>query len=242
MSIGIIPARYGASRFPGKPLVRIGSMSMIERVYRQASKAALDRVIIATDDARIEAEALRFGAEVVMTSPELDSGTARCREVIKTLGIGSDALVVNIQGDEPFIAPEQIDAVLALLQNPEVHIATLVSPAHGRDELQDPNRVKAVLDRQGRALYFSRAPIPYTREPDQSDTPAYIHLGIYGYKAATLLALEHLVPSPLEQVEKLEQLRWRENGYHIHTGLTLERPESIDTPADLEAVLKRHFL
>jgi 3-deoxy-manno-octulosonate cytidylyltransferase (CMP-KDO synthetase) len=241
--IGIIPARYGSTRFPGKPLAMVGGLTMIERVYRQAETAGLDRVIVATDDERIARVVRDFGGTAAMTSPHTGTGTERCREVLKQLDIRSGR-VINIQGDEPFIAPEQIKQVLALLENTEVGIATLVSPALSANEVKDPNRVKVVLDTSGRALYFSRLPIPYHR--DSASLGAYgayyIHLGIYGFQAQTLLALEKLAPGKLEQAENLEQLRWLENGYPIYTAVTQSRAEAIDTPEDLEAIQKKYFL
>lgn len=243
--IGIIPARYGSTRFPGKPLALIGGVSMIERVYRQASKAKLDLVVVATDDERILEAVEKFGGKAVMSSTDIGTGTERCRAVLKTLGI-SKGMVVNIQGDEPFIEPEHIDQVLQLLEKPEVYIATLVSPALSAKEVKDPNRVKVVLDRQNRGLYFSRLPIPYHRESGQKKAlepgQYFIHLGIYGFKTQTFLELETLNPSPLELAENLEQLRWRENGYHIYTAITESRADAVDTPEDLEALQKKFFL
>lgn len=243
--IGIIPARYGSTRFPGKPLALIGGVSMIERVYQQASKANLDLVVVATDDERIVKAVEQFGGKAIMTSPEIGTGTERCRAALKTLGI-SKGVVVNIQGDEPFIEPEQIDQVLQLLEKPEVYIATLVSPALSAKEVDDPNRVKVVLDKQDRGLYFSRLPIPYHRESGQKaamdPSQFHIHLGIYGFKTQTFLELESLAPSTLELAENLEQLRWRENGYHIYTAITESRADAVDTPEDLEALQKKFFL
>lgn len=243
--IAIIPARYGSTRFPGKPLALIGGLTMIERVYRQCEKAKLDQVIVATDDERIAEVVTKFGGKPVMTSTTLGSGTERCREVVKQLNITSGH-VVNVQGDEPFIAPEQINKVLDLLKDPEVGIATLVSPALSANEITDPNRVKAVVDRRGRAMYFSRQAIPHYRDRKLSGEEfkeAYlIHLGIYGFKTEILLEIENLQPSPLEAAENLEQLRWLENGYAIHTAWTHERADAVDTPQDLEAIQKKYFL
>lgn len=242
---GIIPARYGSTRFPGKPLALIGGVPMIERVYRQALQSELDEVVVATDDARILEVVEGFGGRAVMTDPAIGSGTERCREVVKTLGY-TEGMVVNIQGDEPFIAPAEINRVLHLLEKADVGIATLVSPAQTVAEVTDPNRVKAVVGVDGRALYFSRQPIPYQRGAKgtiENHLAGYhIHIGIYGFATATLLALESLPEGQLEKAEQLEQLRWLEHGYSIYTAPTTVRAEAVDTPEDLEAIQKRYFL
>ena len=242
-SIGIIPARYASSRFPGKPLALIGGKPMVQRVYERAIASELDRVLIATDHEGIADCARSFGAEVVLTSSEAPSGTARCLEVIEKLDV-QEALIVNIQGDEPFIKPEQINQVLALLRDQKAELATLISPAENMVEVQDPNRVKVVVDAMGRALYFSRRAIPYFRESDEAATPAsfFIHLGMYAYTAACLKAIGSLAPSPLQNAENLEQLAWLEHGYRIHTAVSKERAEAVDSPADLEAIQKKYFL
>jgi len=217
---------------------------MIERVYRQAEKSEADHVIVATDDERIREAVEKFGGRAVMTSPECGTGTERCREVVKTLGL-TDGSVINIQGDEPFIEPEQINRVIALTKKTDVGIATLVSPAVSEKEVKDPNRVKAVLDRRGRALYFSRLPVPYHRDSDGQRVTFeghFIHLGIYGFKTEVLKALEGLPEGVLEAAESLEQLRWLENGYHIYTDITPLRADAVDTPEDLEALQKKFFL
>ncbi len=242
---GIIPARFASTRFPGKPLIRIGGLSMIERVYRQAEKSVLDHIIVATDDERIEKEVRNFGGEVVMTSSELTSGTDRCREALASLHHKPD-IVVNIQGDEPFIDPKQINQVLSLFENPEVDIATLISPALSADEVLNPNRVKAVVSAAGKALYFSRQAVPYingiSKENWHSNHTFYIHLGIYGYRTSVLHELGKLMQSGLEKAESLEQLRWLENGYNIFTAITHERSDAVDTPEDLRALEKKFFL
>lgn len=243
--LGIIPARYASTRFPGKPLAKIDGIPMIERVYRQAEKSKLDRIIVATDDKRIEKCVKDFGGNVVMTSPELATGTDRCRAALEVADIEAE-YVINIQGDEPFVDPKQINVLLKLLHGHPVKIATLVSPAESMEEVQNPNRVKVTTDRQGKALYFSRLPIPYANDPKQ--IPANvgelytIHLGIYGYQGDTLIELGELTPSGLELSENLEQLRWLENGYDIYTATTDERSDAVDTPEDLKSIEKKYFL
>ncbi len=240
-NLGIIPARYGSTRFPGKPLIDIGGVTMIERVYRQASQSQLNAVLVATDDSRIADEVARFGGWVVRTSPDCPSGTDRCREALDIIGWNCEN-VINIQGDEPFIDPEQINQVLHLLHRTEVGIATLVSPAQSAEEVLNPNRVKAVTDYMGRALYFSRSPIPYDRTGKKNFESYLIHLGIYGFKADVLADISELSPGVLEGTESLEQLRWLENGYAIYTDISSERADSIDTPEDLRAIKKKLLL
>lgn len=239
----IIPARYASVRFPGKPLALIGGVPMIERVYRQAQKAEVDRVIVATDDARIREAVENFGGTAVMTDPALPNGTARCAAAARSLGI-HDGFIINIQGDEPFIAPEQINLTASLLRDGGAPIATLVSPAVSEKEILDPNRVKAVIDREGRALYFSRAAIPFRRDGIYAETiDSYlIHIGIYGFQAEVLHALDGLSGGVLEAAESLEQLGWLENGYLIYTARTAERTDAVDTPEDLEVLQKKFFL
>ncbi|MDE7152339.1 MAG: 3-deoxy-manno-octulosonate cytidylyltransferase, partial [Candidatus Amulumruptor sp.] len=211
--IGIIPARYQSSRFPGKPLARLGDMTMIERVTRQASKA-LDRVIVATDDERIYDEVRRFGGEVVMTSPDHRSGTDRVAEAYRKSGADAD-VIVNIQGDEPFVEPQQISQLTSLFVDPTTDIATLVrpfDPARGFEALFDPNLVKVVTAGNGDALYFSRSVIPYVRGTEWQQwlakTRYLTHVGMYAYSPAVLAEIVHMPQSPLELSESLEQLRW----------------------------------
>ncbi|MCA1762016.1 MAG: 3-deoxy-manno-octulosonate cytidylyltransferase [Flavobacteriales bacterium] len=186
MKLGIIPARYGSTRFPGKPLIKLGDKTMIQRVYEQSKKSNLDEVIVATDDDRILSEVESFGGRAYLTSPEIPSGTDRCVAALDASGIDA-SVVVNIQGDEPFIDPAQINAILGLLESDQVEIATLVSPARTQKEVSNPNRVKAVLAASGKALYFSRLPIPYVKDNDSAVSDNYfIHLGIYGYKTLAL--------------------------------------------------------
>lgn len=237
-NLGIIPARFGSTRFPGKPLAKIGGIAMIERVYKQAKKSNLDKVLVATDDERILQCVEQFGGHAIMTDSHLPTGTARCIEALKMSGLHPEN-IVNIQGDEPFIDPVQINHVLKLLSQPEVDIATMVSPALTFDEVDNSNRVKVVLGKDGKALYFSRLPIPYAPDDRKKLSDYFIHLGIYGFKKKVLLDLEKLSTSYLEKAESLEQLTWLENGYAIYTASTLERSDSVDTPEDLENLEKK---
>ncbi|MCX6290669.1 MAG: 3-deoxy-manno-octulosonate cytidylyltransferase [Bacteroidetes bacterium] len=236
--IGIIPARYGSTRFPGKPLVDIDGKSMIQRVYEQSIKAnLLSHVVIATDDDRIMAHVKEFGGNVMMTSPNLQSGTDRCAEIIGMDKDHSWDVVINIQGDEPYIHPEQIDLLCRCFESPETSIATLIKEIKSGDELFNHNNAKVILNKNREAIYFSRAPIPYCRNyPEQEWTRQHIyykHIGIYGYRAPMLLELSMLPKTKLEIAESLEQLRWIENGYKINTALTSLESIAIDTPADL---------
>jgi 3-deoxy-manno-octulosonate cytidylyltransferase (CMP-KDO synthetase) len=240
--LGIIPARFASTRFPGKPLVDIGGQTMIERVYGQAKKSNLDHVVVATDDDRIARAVSAFGGEAILTSVEAANGTDRCREALQKLAYQPD-LVVNIQGDEPFIDPEQINKVLELLERDKVEIATLVSPAKTKQEIENPNRVKAVIAKNDRVLYFSRSALPYTRNESEFALENYrIHLGIYGFKGSILEQLAGLEQSALEKAESLEQLRWIENGFDIFALETNERADAVDTPEDLEALRQKFFL
>lgn len=242
-TIGIIPARYASTRFPGKPLVDIGGKTMIQRVYEQAVKSELlQAVVVATDDDRIAAAVKDFGGEVVMTANHHQSGTDRCFEALSIINQSFEA-VVNIQGDEPFIHPEQIDKIVKLLLKPDVQLATLCKKIQNDDELNNPNCVKVVLDKQARALYFSRHPIPFLR--DQQNTAWLLqggffkHIGIYGYKAETLAQLTKLAPSFLEKAEALEQLRWLENGFKIFVDITDKESISVDKPDDLQKLINK---
>lgn len=235
--VGIIPARYGSTRFPGKPLALIGGKTMIRRTCEQALKSSLDDVVVATDDARIFEEVNGFGGRVVMTGANHRSGTDRCCEALGLIGEGFDA-VVNIQGDEPFIDPRQIDQVANLIRQPEVRLATLARKITDPARVSDPNTVKVVFANDGNALYFSRHAIPFVRgaEPPRWLQMAdyYQHIGIYAYKAETLRNIAALPVSQLEQAESLEQLRWLENGLKIKVAVTdIKASYSIDTPDDL---------
>lgn len=237
---GIIPARFSSTRFPGKPLVIINGKTMIQRVYQQATKV-LDHVCVATDDIRIKEEVLRFGGEVIMTSPNHQSGTDRCAEAIEILQHQKKfnfEVVLNIQGDEPFIQPEQLKKLMSCFNNSETQIATLVKPIHHNNDIFNPNYVKVVLDKNSRALYFSRSPIPYIRSKDNSvwvEHHSYFkHLGIYAYRTEVLKEITQLTQSSLELAESLEQLRWLENGFKIMAETTDLESISIDTPDDLD--------
>ncbi|KAA5548177.1 3-deoxy-manno-octulosonate cytidylyltransferase [Adhaeribacter rhizoryzae] len=239
-SIGIIPARYASTRFPGKPLVQINGKSMIQRVYEQASQARLQHVLVATDDERILAEVQKFGGNVVLTGTNHQSGTDRCFEAY-TLFNQPCEFIINIQGDEPFIQPEQINLVIDLFSSPATQLGTLVKQINNQSELFNPNMPKVILDNRQQAIYFSRHPIPYVRgaEPDQwlEKHTFYKHIGIYGYRADILEQITQLAPSSLELSESLEQLRWLQNGFRIATALTTQENIGIDTPEDLEKAL-----
>ena len=236
--IGIIPARYASTRFPGKPLADINGMSMIQRVYEQCKQSVmLTDVIIATDDERIYKHVMEFGGKAMMTDPHHQSGTDRCAEIVKSLNTD---VVINIQGDEPFIHPEQIDLLCSAFESAEVHIATLVKMITSHEELFNHNNVKAVMNKNEEALFFSRAPIPYNRNFPESDwlkhSTYYKHIGIYGYRRETLLKIAALEKTNLEVTESLEQLRWLENGYRIYTRITKLESFGIDTPEDLSRI------
>jgi len=234
--IGIIPARYASTRFPGKPLVDIAGKSMIQRVYEQALKAkSLSKVVIATDDQRIADEVEKFGGEFVFTAPHHQSGTDRCAEVIEQLP--EFDIVINIQGDEPFIEPAQIDLLASCFSEEKVELATLIKPIQSQESIYNPNSPKVVIDVNGRAMYFSRSPIPFIRggEPGvwAEKHQFYKHIGIYGYRKESLKAITKLPQSSLEIAESLEQLRWIENGFYIQTKVTDLETVAIDTPEDL---------
>ena len=242
--IGIIPARYASTRFPGKPLAELGGCTVIERVYRRVASVLGGNVAVATDDDRIRLAVEAFGGTAVMTSAEHRSGTDRCLEAYRNLGSKAD-VVINVQGDEPFIAPEQIRAVMECFGTPSTRIATLARPfAKERpyDELENPNTPKVTIGRDGNALLFSRSVIPYIRSGERTGWPAatqyYTHIGLYAYRADTLAEITTLPQSPLELAESLEQLRWLENGYRIKVALNDSPTIGIDTPADLEAARK----
>lgn len=235
--IGIIPARYGSSRFPGKPLAMIGEKTMIRRTYEQVLKASLDGVVVATDHHRIFDEVRNFGGRVVMTSPDHKSGTDRCSEALGLIWGKYDA-VVNIQGDEPFIDPRQIDQVTELIRRDDTCLATLAKRIIDPSKVANPNTVKVVFDNEGNALYFSRHAIPFVRGVEREQwfekAEYYQHIGIYAYKTDTLHAISAMPEGRLEQAESLEQLRWLENGLRIRVGVTdLPDSISIDTPEDL---------
>ena len=237
--VGIIPARYASTRFPGKPLAMLGGKPVIQRVYEQV-KVCFDDLYVATDDDRIKETVLAFGGKVVMTSADCKNGTERCLDAYKRLAIDCD-VIVNIQGDEPFIQRKQVDALIACFDSDETDIATLVKPfepGDGLERLECPNSPKVVVDEKGYALYFSRSVIPYLRGVEKDKWlemhTFYKHLGIYAYRAGLLETLTQLPQSPMEKAESLEQLRWLENGYRIKVGVTDIETIGIDTPEDLE--------
>lgn len=239
--LGVIPARYASTRFPAKALADINGKSMVQRVYEQAKKAKqVAKVVVATDHEAIFNHVQSFGGEVVMTSTEHLSGTDRCMEAMNLCG-GEYGYVINIQGDEPFIKPEQIDLLASLLDG-VTELATLIIPT--KEDLQNPNAVKVVMNKQMEAIYFSRHPLPYLRNYPLEEWPLhfnyYRHIGIYAYRTDVLAAITKLPPSPLELAESLEQLRWIENGYKIKVKVTEWESHGIDTPADLERVLKMY--
>ena len=240
--IGIIPARYASTRFPGKPLADMKGKYMIQRVYEQACKV-LDRVCVATDDERIFNAVRSFGGQVVMTSDRHRSGTDRCFEAYTNLG-GGEEVVINIQGDEPFIKPEQIESLIACFDSPQTQIATLVRPfeaTEGYEALANPNSPTVVMNERHEALYFSPSIIPYLRgvDPEQwlSQHVYYKHIGMYGYRADVLGEITRLPQSSLELAESLEQLRWLQNGYTVKVGITTQETIGIDTPADLQKAI-----
>ncbi|MBP9883853.1 MAG: 3-deoxy-manno-octulosonate cytidylyltransferase [Chitinophagales bacterium] len=235
--LAVIPARYASTRFPGKPLAIIQGKSMIQRVYEQAQKCkALNAVVVATDDLRIEQAVKQFNGRVVMTSGIHQSGTERCAEVAADIEDDFD-VVINVQGDEPFIQPGQIALLANCFMQETTDIATLVKRITAESELSDPNTVKVVLDEKRKALYFSRSTIPYQRnipaEQWLNSGMYYKHIGIYGYRKNALEEIVKLPPNELEQAESLEQLRWLANGYRIQTAITELETISVDTPEDL---------
>jgi len=239
--IGIIPARYASTRFPGKPLIDIGGKSMIQRVYEQALKAtSLKLVIVATDDERIVEHVKTFGGDVMLTESDHQSGTDRCSEVVRRLD-GFD-IAINIQGDEPYIDPFQIELVASCFQDEQTQIATLVKKIDDYKELFNNNTPKVVLNSAMDALYFSRHTIPFLRGISVENWLAhytyYKHIGIYGYRCQVLKALARLPVSSLEKAESLEQLRWLENGYRIRTAETTVETIAIDEPQDLQKLTK----
>jgi 3-deoxy-manno-octulosonate cytidylyltransferase (CMP-KDO synthetase) len=235
----VIPARYASSRLPGKPLADIEGQTMIERVYRQAIKSGADRVVIATDDVRVQQVCENFGAEVCMTSPAHNSGTERLAEVVSLLGLADDTVVVNVQGDEPFIPPAIIRQVAEnLASQTKARMATLSVPIEHSDEVQNPNVVKVQSDKNGYALYFSRSVIPFDRDKAFTSQLTDIyrrHIGIYAYRAGFIKDYVSWPASQLEQIECLEQLRVLWQGEAIHVATALEIPAvGVDTPEDLE--------
>ncbi|MCR4774657.1 MAG: 3-deoxy-manno-octulosonate cytidylyltransferase [Prevotella sp.] len=234
--ICIIPARYESTRFPGKPLALLGGKPVIQRVYEKASEVVSD-VYVATDDERIYNAVESFGGKAVMTRNDHKSGTDRIEEAIEKIG-GNYDVVINVQGDEPFIDPSQIRALMACFDDADTQIATLGKPFTSMDAVSNPNSPKIVLDNRSYAMYFSRSIIPYVRGKEQSewlDSYPYLkHLGIYAYRREVLAEVTKLPQSSAEKAESLEQLRWLQNGYKIKVGITDVETIGIDTPADLE--------
>lgn len=234
---GIIPARYESARFPGKPLAMINGKSMIKRVYEQAFRSkSLDSVFIATDDDRIFSHCKEFTENVIMTDPAHPSGTDRCYEALKSSGENAE-VVINIQGDEPYIDPAQIDLLAGCFKDQQTQIATLKKKMKSNEEVRDENIVKVIADNEGFALYFSRGILPHVRNAEGDLTASvefYKHIGIYGYRTSALEKIVQLPPSSLEKAEKLEQLRWLQNGYKIKVAETKQESVSVDRPEDLE--------
>lgn len=233
--IGIIPARYASTRFPGKPLAMLGGRTVIQRVYEQVA-AVLEEAYVATDDERIFKAVEEFGGRVVMTRQDHKSGTDRIEEAAEKIGTQADA-IINIQGDEPFIQKSQIETLKSLFENSETQIGTLGKKFESIEAATNPNSPKIVTDKNGFALYFSRSIIPYIRGKEQTEWlqhfPFLKHLGLYAYRRDVLRQITQLPQSPLELAESLEQLRWLENGYRIRVGLTDVETVGIDTPEDL---------
>ena len=234
--IGLIPARYASTRFPGKPLALLAGKPVIQHVYEQAVKV-LDAVYVASDDERIYNKVLEFGGKAVMTSTEHHSGTDRIEEALEKVG-GDFDVVVNIQGDEPFIAQSQIETLCHCFEDEATQIATLGKPFECIEAVENPNSPKIVVDNRGYAMYFSRSVIPFVRGVERQEWlkkyPFLKHLGIYAYRTEVLKAITRLPQSSLELAESLEQLRWLENGYRIKVGITNVETVGIDTPEDLQ--------
>ena len=237
--IVVIPARYASTRFPAKPLALLGGKPVIQRVYEQVS-GVVENVVVATDDERIYSAVESFGGRVVMTSTNHKSGTDRCWEAYQKQGDEYD-VVINVQGDEPFIAHSQLRAIMACFEDETTDIATLVKPfakEDGIEALENPNSPKVVLDKQSRAIYFSRSVIPYLRGVEREQWlekhTYYKHIGMYAFRTEVLKQVTSLGQSPLELAESLEQLRWLENGYKIGVGISDVETVGIDTPEDLQ--------
>jgi 3-deoxy-manno-octulosonate cytidylyltransferase (CMP-KDO synthetase) len=241
MILAVIPARYASTRFPGKPLIDLGGKTMIQRVFEQVSAAQLvDKVVVATDDTRILAHVQQFGGDARMTRDDHPSGTDRCAEIARQF---PEALaVLNIQGDEPFILPAQIDLLAqTLLEDSATMVATLAKKITSEEELFNPNVVKVVFSQKNRAaIYFSRHAIPFVRGAEMPDwllrQAFFKHIGLYAFRRETLLQIADLPPTPLERAESLEQLRWIENGFSLRVGVSDLESVSIDTPQDLERI------
>ncbi|MDR9439439.1 MAG: 3-deoxy-manno-octulosonate cytidylyltransferase [Halomonas sp.] len=242
--IAVIPARFASSRLPGKPLAEIAGEPMVAHVWRRARESAATRVVVATDDRRVAEALAPCGAEVLLTAADHPSGTDRLAEVAERLGLADDAVLVNVQGDEPLIPPLLIDQVAArLFDDPDASIATLAEPISDVETLFNPNAVKVVRALSGRALYFSRAPIPWDRDafarrPELLETDAWLrHIGLYAYRASFLAEYRDWLPSPLERLEQLEQLRALHHGHAVQVALArVPHPAGVDTEEDLARV------
>jgi len=236
---GIIPSRYASTRLPGKPLLIINKKSMIERVYTQVAKCVLlKEICVATDDHKIILEVLKFNGNAILTSESHTTGTERCLETAEKLSISNQDIVINIQGDEPFIDPANIEKLISIFKkNPDVKIATLVCKIKKEDELFNPNCPKVILDNSGKAVYFSRNTIPFVRDfPEENwitKNTFYKHIGIYAYRKDVLNSIVNLPQSTWEKAESLEQLRWLQNGFEIFVAEVEESGISVDTEADL---------
>ena len=234
--IAIIPARYASTRFPGKPLAILGGKKVIQRVYEQVS-TLLDEVYVATDDERIFQCVETFGGRAVMTRADHKSGTDRIQEAATKISTDAD-VIINVQGDEPFIQPSQVETLMHLFDDPQTQIGTLGKPFESIEAIENPNSPKIVVDNRGFALYFSRSVIPYIRGKEHNEWfgeyPFLKHLGIYAYRREVLAEVTQLPQSSLEKAESLEQLRWLQNGYRIRVGLTDVETVGIDTPEDLQ--------
>lgn len=242
MIVGIIPARYASTRFPGKPLINIMGKSMLQRVYEQAAKSTtLSKVVVATDDERIFDHVLSFGGEAVMTAADHPSGTDRCYDALQQLE-GDFQYVINIQGDEPFIEPQQIDELATVLTDGTTELATQMIAVDSYEILFDKGEVKIVLNENNEALYFSRMVIPFIKGVDEKEWHTrhryYRHVGMYAYRKDILAQITRLPVSSLEQAESLEQLRWVQNGFSVKCVTTKYESHCIDTPEDVEKVLK----
>ena len=238
--LAVIPSRFASTRFPGKPLIDIKGKTMIQRVFEQAKQCkSFADVIVATDDERIYNHVIEFGGKAMMTSEKHPSGTDRCAEVLSKIDQKYDA-VVNVQGDEPFIQPEQLEQLIECFKNPKTQIATLVKKIDSTDDLLNINLPKVIFNKEMKALYFSRLPIPGQKSVDTEqwvkNHQYYRHIGLYGYRTQTLKEITLLPPSPLENIESLEQLRWLEAGYTITVSVTEFESIGIDTPNDLNKI------
>ena len=243
--LALIPARYASTRFPAKPLAILGEKTIIQHVYERVS-SVFEHAYVVTDDERIEACVLAFGGRCIMTGTHHKSGTDRCYEALEKLGAGYD-VVVNVQGDEPFIATSQLETIKACFDDPQTQIATLVKPfvpADGIEALENPNSPKVVLDNNGYAIYFSRSVIPYLRGVEKSEWLSkhtyFKHIGLYAYRSEVLKEITSMPLGELEQAESLEQLRWLQAGYRIKVGTTDVETIGIDTPEDLQHAI--HYL